>query len=84
MNEHNHPCCGSIQFDGVEYQTRTLTIQVDSREMSVTVATELLEQALLGSGSSEAEQIDNGIFYYLTPAEFSLPDEVLATLLAAA
>ncbi|HRJ52219.1 MAG TPA: hypothetical protein PLE99_05605 [Candidatus Thiothrix moscowensis] len=84
MNEHNPPSFGSIQFDGVEYQTRTLTIQVDGQEMPITVATELLEQALLGSGSREAGQIDDGIFYYLTSAEFSLPDAVLATLLAAA
>lgn len=72
----------TITFQGNEYIIRI----IDTEEYgTVQVATTNLADALLPEGidhvSDEAEDIDNGIFFYVEEDEINLPEEELISLI---
>ena len=71
----------AIEFMGKSYGLRVLDFGEDWGTLSV--ASHNLNELLIDDAgrytSSEAQSVDEQIFYFITPAEFRLSDEVLTT-----
>lgn len=71
----------TITFQGNSYPARVLTIMLNDEPEEVTVSVQSLSDVLMNEDkhvSDEAEQIDNGIYFFIQDDMINLPDAELA------